>query len=146
MAEALPVFPRSDPSPDAGDVVIRWRKWTSRFKNLMTAINVTNDARQKALLLHYVGEETNDIFHTLVVPQPAEGETHTNVAIKVQTLCNKAEQSLKCVSFDKLNRKNEKISQHISLASDILQQLANLQTLTETSNRNSFMLSVESLA
>ena len=85
MAEALPIFPRFDPSPEAGDVVIRWRKWTGRFRNLMTAINVTNDARQKALLLHYVGEETNDIFETLVVPQPAEGETHTDVAIRVLT-------------------------------------------------------------
>ena len=85
MVEALPVFPRYDPCPEAGNVVIRWRKWTSRFRNLMTAINMTNDARQKSLLLHYVGEETNDIFDTLVVPQLTEGEIHTDVAIKVLT-------------------------------------------------------------
>ena len=120
MAEALPIFPRFDPSPEAGDVVIRWRKWTSRFKNLMTAINVTNDARQKALLLHYVGEETNDIFDTLVVPQPTEGEIHTDVAIRALTthFAPKQNREFEVYKFRQAKQEKEKISQHISLASD----------------------------
>ncbi len=55
------------------------------LENLMTAINATNDARQKALPLHYVGQETNDIFDTLVILQPADGETYTEIAIRVLT-------------------------------------------------------------
>ena len=38
--------------------------------------------RQKALLLHYIGEEVNDIFETLTVSEPAEGETVLDVIIK----------------------------------------------------------------
>ena len=44
----------------------RWKRWLSRFKNMMVAMNVDdNDARQRALLLHYAGEQVYDIFETL---------------------------------------------------------------------------------
>jgi hypothetical protein len=66
MAEALPSFPKFDVSPDVGDVAVRWRRWVARFKNLMVALNIDNDARQKVLLLHYAGEEVNDIFDSIV--------------------------------------------------------------------------------
>ena len=81
----LPALPQFNPSPEAGDVTLRWKKWTARFKNLMAAINIVDDARQKALLLHYVGEDTNDIFDTLVVPEPVDDETRTDIAIRVLT-------------------------------------------------------------
>ena len=77
--------PRLDPSPEAGDVFVRWKKWTGRFKNLMIAINVTEEARQKVLLLHYAGEEINDIFDTLE-PLARKGvETETDAAMKTLT-------------------------------------------------------------
>ena len=58
----IPSFPRFEPHVDTGDVAVRWRKWVGKFRNLMVAMNIGNDARQKALLLHYVGDETTDIF------------------------------------------------------------------------------------
>ena len=68
----IPSFPRFEPHVDTGDVAVRWRKWVGKFRNLMVALNIDNDARQKALLLHYVGDETTDIFDTLSVAEPTE--------------------------------------------------------------------------
>ena len=46
----------------------------SRFENLLLAMNITNAIRKKAMLLHYVGEEVNEIFDTLDVPEATEEE------------------------------------------------------------------------
>ncbi|XP_071124181.1 uncharacterized protein [Mytilus edulis] len=35
------------------------------FKNLLVGMNIKDKVRQRALLLHYAGEEVNDIFDTL---------------------------------------------------------------------------------
>ena len=86
MDATLPSFPAFDPSPEAGDVALRWRKWVSRFRILLAAINVTNDTRQKALLLHYAGERVSDIFDTLTIPDPTGDESSTELAINALTL------------------------------------------------------------
>ncbi|XP_053389269.1 uncharacterized protein K02A2.6-like [Mercenaria mercenaria] len=63
MAQGLPVFPAfSVNEPGIGP---RWKKWTNRFENLMIGMNIKDKTRQRALFLHYVGEEVNDIFNTL---------------------------------------------------------------------------------
>ena len=49
----------------------RWKRWSDRFDNLMTALNVTDNARKKALLLHLAGETVFDIFEGLVVAEIA---------------------------------------------------------------------------
>ena len=46
-------------------VDIRWRKWTNRLENLLVGMHVKDKKRQRALLLHYGGEEVNEIFETL---------------------------------------------------------------------------------
>ena len=51
----------------------RFRKYIERLNNIFEAMNITKDSQQKAMLLHYVGEETCDIFETLNVPKPTEG-------------------------------------------------------------------------
>jgi len=84
-ATALPNFPPFDADPTAGDIVVRWDKWVRRFRNLLTAINVTDDERHKALLLHYAGEQVCDIFDTLTMDAPGEGETVTDKAIAALT-------------------------------------------------------------
>ena len=40
-------------------------KYLKSFNNLMTAVSVTDAERKCASLLHYIGEEMNDIFETL---------------------------------------------------------------------------------
>lgn len=37
----------------------------SKFEDMVLPMDITNAARKKATLLHYVGEEVNEIFETL---------------------------------------------------------------------------------
>ena len=63
MASALPTFPPFNIHETALDV--RWRKWINRLDNLLVGMDVKDKKRQRALLLHYAGEDVNDIFETL---------------------------------------------------------------------------------
>ena len=51
-----------------------WGKYVSRLENLLLAMNITSASRKKALLLHYVGEEVNEIFDTLDVEEADRDE------------------------------------------------------------------------
>ena len=84
-SSALPHFPAFDPD-QTGDVTVRWRRWVSRFKNLMVAMNITSDPRQKALLLHYAGESMSDIFDTLNVAAAGPDQTNTDWAMQAFTM------------------------------------------------------------
>ena len=64
VAAALPVFNEFDVNSEPGTLAQRWKKWLTRFCNLMVAMDITDKARQRALLVH-VGEATNEIFETL---------------------------------------------------------------------------------
>ncbi|GFS24313.1 Gag polyprotein [Elysia marginata] len=43
---------------------LRWRKWFQKFDNLITALDIINEDRKKALLIHYGGDEILDLVHT----------------------------------------------------------------------------------
>ena len=59
MATGLPTFPEFD-FRDQTDLAARWKKYLKSFKNLMT-----DESRKRALLLHYIGKEVNNLFDTL---------------------------------------------------------------------------------
>ena len=61
----LPPFPPFDPHGDINSLGTRWKKWQRRFNNLLISLRETDSTIQRALLLTYVGETTNDIFDTL---------------------------------------------------------------------------------
>ena len=63
MASVLPTFPPFNNHETALDV--RWRKWINRLDNLLVGMDEKDKKRQRALLLHYAGEDVNDIFETL---------------------------------------------------------------------------------
>ncbi|XP_053381714.1 uncharacterized protein LOC128549223 [Mercenaria mercenaria] len=63
MAQGLPVFSNFVVNELAVDS--RWKKWCQRLENLLIGLDITNEKRKRALLLHYAGEEVNDIFDTL---------------------------------------------------------------------------------
>ena len=84
MSDALPNYPNFD-SNSSGDVAIRWTKWVSRFKNLMLACNITDQMRQRALLLHYAGEQPHDIFDTLPDTVATENENTLDKAVNALT-------------------------------------------------------------
>ena len=69
---ALPTFPAFD--LQAGDLSREWTKYVSRFEYMLLAMNITNATRKKAMLLHCVGEEVNEIFETLEVQQADQDE------------------------------------------------------------------------
>ncbi|XP_046841925.1 uncharacterized protein LOC124436042 [Xenia sp. Carnegie-2017] len=69
---ALPTFPTFN--LEEPDLRKAWGKYVSRLENLLLAMNITNAARKKAMLLHYVGEEVNEIFETLAIDEPDREE------------------------------------------------------------------------
>lgn len=64
-SNGLPHFAEFDVYTDSANTGVRWKKWLSRFTNMMVAMDVSSRARQRALLLHYAGEQVYEIFETL---------------------------------------------------------------------------------
>lgn len=84
MAEGeIPAFPKFDSNAD--NVGLTWNKWHNRLENLLIAMNITNNKRKKAMMLHLAGEEVNDIFETLTVADPGEGENEYDLAVGALT-------------------------------------------------------------
>lgn len=69
MMAAIPPFPEFD-IKNRSNLDVRWKKYLKRFNNLVTAMNLRDASRKRALLLRYVSERVNDIFDTL----PDRGE------------------------------------------------------------------------
>ena len=59
---SLPPYPTFDYETDKTNAGPRWEKWLNRLDNLFVGLNITNDARKRALLLHYAGERVHEIF------------------------------------------------------------------------------------
>ena len=53
MATGFPPFPAFD-AEDQENLAARWQRWLERFENLMVALDLNDDKRQRALFLHYV--------------------------------------------------------------------------------------------
>ena len=64
MATALPQFETFDIHSD-GNVGVRFKKWIKRLENLFVAAAIADEKRQRALLLHYGGQDIYDIYETL---------------------------------------------------------------------------------
>ena len=70
---ALPnfhLFPIHNDEQSSG---VHWKKYT-KFENMLCAVNVHDDARKKALLFHYIGEEACDILSYLTDFQMSKRE------------------------------------------------------------------------
>ena len=66
MALQLPSVPTFDSEiADGTGLGPKWDRWLARFENYLLATGITNDARQRAILLHSVGPETFDKFQTI---------------------------------------------------------------------------------
>jgi len=61
----LPALPPFELYTDPSSVGQRWRSWRQRFQTYLAAVNVTNTAQERALLLYKVGQATQDIFYTI---------------------------------------------------------------------------------
>ena len=58
----LPSFPAFDVEADKANTGPHWKKWVRRLENLLVGMNINNDARKRALLLHYAGERVYAIY------------------------------------------------------------------------------------
>ena len=58
----IPPLPPFDPM----SLSQRWKTWKRRFETYLVAINVTDAKKKRALLLYQAGEETQEIFDTLI--------------------------------------------------------------------------------
>ena len=59
------------PHGESSQVAQKWSKWKKSFQYFVTASGVRDDGRRKALLLHLVGLQTQEIFETLGVAEDA---------------------------------------------------------------------------
>ncbi|KAG1702036.1 hypothetical protein GQR58_004524 [Nymphon striatum] len=62
MEHTLPIFPSFDYDADKYNAGPRWDKYIQRLEILFEAMNIEADKRKRALLLHYAGERTLDIY------------------------------------------------------------------------------------
>ncbi|CAB3985054.1 uncharacterized protein LOC110987377 [Paramuricea clavata] len=65
MASSLPPFPPFNVEDDPTATGQRWTKWKKRFENFLLAMDIDDETRKRALLLHYIGSSAFDIFETL---------------------------------------------------------------------------------
>ena len=80
----LPTFPEFElQSRDTAPT--RFEKYVKRLNNMFTAMSITRASQKKAMALHYVGEETCDVFETVTVPEPTEGNDEYKTAVKALT-------------------------------------------------------------
>ncbi|XP_033755766.1 uncharacterized protein LOC117338519 [Pecten maximus] len=63
MATGLSTLPQFSVHENAVD--IRWKKWVKRLDNLLVGMNIKDKDRKRAFILHFAGDEVNDIFDTL---------------------------------------------------------------------------------
>ena len=87
VPQVAPFVPDSDPT----SVSQRWKRWSDRFDNLLVAMNVTNNARKKALLLHLAGDAVFDIFSGLVIdaiPDDADPDVTNEYTVAKTALDN----------------------------------------------------------
>jgi hypothetical protein len=87
IPQVEPFIPDSDPI----SVSQRWKRWSDRFDNLIVAMNVTNNARKKALLLHLAGDAVFHIFSGLVfdsIPDDADANVINEYTVAKKALDN----------------------------------------------------------
>ncbi|XP_075553485.1 uncharacterized protein LOC142586115 [Dermacentor variabilis] len=79
-----PSFPSFDlPATDANNTGHDWTKWIERFENSLLTCDITADARKRAILLHYVGEEVYETFRSLP-DSPAQAAVATSTTQATQ--------------------------------------------------------------
>ena len=83
---------------------VRWKKWKSRLDNLLLAMGVKDDKERRALLLHYAGEEVNEIFEKL----PNTGNNYDTAVTKL-TKYFKKNTEFQVYKFRKENKKQGRL-------------------------------------
>ena len=73
-------MPHFNPDEEiGGNIANRWRTWLADFKTFLTASNITNRTRQRALLLYQAGPRIREIFRQF--PDPGEDDDFAKAEI-----------------------------------------------------------------
>ena len=73
MASFVSPMPSFDPDRAVGvNQALRWHTWLPDFKTFLTARNITNKTRQRALLFSQAGPRTREIFRQF--PDPGDDD------------------------------------------------------------------------
>ena len=104
MATQLPSFPAFQVQSGRGNETsnsagLRWKKWLSKFDNMLCALDIDTDTRRKALLLHYVGEEAYDIYDSFTDTEKGIGATREETNSNGETVNVPDEYAKLCKSF-----------------------------------------------
>ena len=103
MASSIPKFERFNFSAVQTSLGIQWKRWINRLQNLFRVLNIADELRQKALLLHYGGAElmvlcetvlaaTDDTFALAMVKLDSYFETKINTTFETYVIrCMKQE-------------------------------------------------------
>ena len=76
-------FPTFDARVDPSSTGQRWTEYIDRFDNFLTAMEIDDPKRQRALLLHFSGEEVYRVFKTL--PDTGEANDYRTAVTKLTT-------------------------------------------------------------
>jgi hypothetical protein len=110
LANSIPSMAAFMPDVEPNSVAQRWKRWSDRFENLIVAMNVTDQARKKALLLHLAGEAVFEIFEGLVlddIPDDADAAV-TNVYTVAKKALDDHFNPKKNTEFERFNFRSAK--------------------------------------
>ena len=68
----LPEFTKFGVNAEPTTLAVEWKKWITRFENLIVALEITEESRKRALLLYYAGQEARAVYNTLLPPTTGE--------------------------------------------------------------------------
>ena len=77
---SLPSFERFIVHGEETTAGTRWKKWIAKLENLLCGLDIANDARKKALLLHYAGDDVFEIFDSFSDEAKGVGAVNGNGA------------------------------------------------------------------
>ena len=70
---SLPNFEKFPVHKDESSTGVRWKTWIMKLDNLLCALDIKSDARKKALLLHYGGDDIFEIYDSMTDEQKGIG-------------------------------------------------------------------------
>ena len=111
MMAHLPEFPKFDITSEPNSLGPAWEKWIKRLENLLIALQIEETTRKRALLLHYAGEDVNDIYETLVDTTKTYDSTKTALTQHFQP---KKNLTFEIYNFRKLKQDDEGKKNHIN--------------------------------
>ena len=133
MASSLPLFPPFNVEDDPTATGQRWTKWKKRFENFLLAMDIHDETRKRALLLHYIGSSAFDIFETLT--DTGEEKDYKKAMDHLTEHFTPQRNITKYTSFVKFANNQMRRSINLPLVCANWPQLANLPLLRKKSNR-----------